>query len=67
VNATLQAAIATHSGGNYGLALAVVAGTVAIVIVILTMLGVEAKGVAFGKDRIRQARNGPQTASPAPS
>ncbi len=49
VNATLQAAIAAHSGGNYGLALAVVAGTVAVVIAILTALGTEAKGVAFGK------------------
>jgi len=49
VNATLQAAIATHYGGNYGLALAVVAGTVAVVIVILAALGAEARGVAFGK------------------
>ncbi len=49
VNATLQAAIAAHYGGNYALALAVVAGTVAVVIVILTALGTEAKGVVFGK------------------
>jgi SHS family lactate transporter-like MFS transporter len=48
VNATLQAGIAIHYGGNYGLALAVVAGTVAVAIVILTALGVEAKGVKFG-------------------
>jgi SHS family lactate transporter-like MFS transporter len=51
VNATLQAGIATRSGGNYGLALAAVAGTVAVVIAILTALGVEAKGVVFGKAR----------------
>src|SRR5271163_1780555 len=51
INATLQAGIATRYGGNYGIALAVVAGTVAIVIAILTALGVEAKGVAFGKAR----------------
>ncbi|HEX9463711.1 MAG TPA: MFS transporter [Alphaproteobacteria bacterium] len=48
-NATIQAAIAQHYGGNYGLALALVAGTVAVVIAILTGLGVEAKGIAFGR------------------
>jgi SHS family lactate transporter-like MFS transporter len=46
-NATIQAAIAAHYGGNYSFALAVVAGTVAVVIAILTALGTEAKGVAF--------------------
>src|SRR6202162_1961119 len=35
VNATLQAAIASHFGGNYGLALPVIAGSVASCIVIL--------------------------------
>jgi SHS family lactate transporter-like MFS transporter len=49
VNATLQAGIATYFGGNYGLALAIVAGTVAIVIAVLTAVGTEAKGVAFTK------------------
>jgi SHS family lactate transporter-like MFS transporter len=49
INATLQAAIAAHYGGDYALALAAVAGTVAVVIVIVTALGTEAKGVAFGK------------------
>jgi MFS transporter, SHS family, lactate transporter len=58
VNATLQAGIATRYGGNYGLALAVVAGTVAIVIAILTALGVEAKGIAFGKARLSERRPG---------
>ncbi len=48
VNATLQAGIAAHYGGNYALALAAVAGTVAVVIVILTAIGTEAKGVRFG-------------------
>ena len=47
-NATLQAAIAAHYGGNYAFALAVVAGVVAVVIVVLTALGSEARGVAFG-------------------
>ena len=51
-NATLQAGIAAHHGGNYALALAVVAGTVAVAIVILTAFGIEAKGVAFGNGRI---------------
>jgi len=48
VNATLQAAIASHFGGNYGLALAAVAGSVAIVIALLTAIGTEAKGIIFG-------------------
>jgi SHS family lactate transporter-like MFS transporter len=47
VNATLQAGIAAHFGGNYGLALAIVAGTMAIIIAGLTAVGTEAKGVAF--------------------
>jgi SHS family lactate transporter-like MFS transporter len=47
-NATLQAAIASHYGGDYAFALAVVAGTVAVVIAILTALGTEAKGAVFG-------------------
>jgi SHS family lactate transporter-like MFS transporter len=49
VNATLQAGIAAHLGGNYGIALAAVAGSVAIIIAILTALGTEARGVAFTK------------------
>ena len=47
-NATIQAALAAHFGNNYGLALALVAGSVAIVIAVLTLFGIEAKGVAFG-------------------
>src|SRR6204780_271722 len=49
VNATLQAAIAEHFGGNYGLALALVAGSVAVIIALLSAVGTEAKGVAFAK------------------
>jgi SHS family lactate transporter-like MFS transporter len=52
VNATLQAAIAMHYGNDYALALAVVAGVVAVAIVILTAFGTEAKGVVFGTARI---------------
>jgi len=48
VNATLQAGIAVHYGGDYAIALAAVAGVVAVVIVILTAVGTEAKGVVFG-------------------
>ena len=51
INATLQAGIAIHYGNDYGFALALVAGIVAVVIVILAALGVEAKGVAFGTGR----------------
>ena len=49
VNAPLQAGIATSFDGNYSLALAAVAGTVAIIIAVLTAVGTEAKGVVFTK------------------
>jgi SHS family lactate transporter-like MFS transporter len=52
VNATLQATIAVSYGGDYAIALAAVAGTVAVVIVALTAIGTEAKGVQFGTGRI---------------
>ena len=48
-NATIQAGIAIHNGNNYGLALALVAGTVAVVIALLTAFGREAKGIPFGQ------------------
>lgn len=47
VNATLQAMIAAHYGGDYGLALAIIAGGMAIIIAVLTAVGSEAKGVVF--------------------
>jgi MFS transporter, SHS family, lactate transporter len=50
-NATIQAGIAAKFSGNYGLALALVAGSVAVIIAILTSFGVEAKGVTFGPPR----------------
>jgi MFS transporter, SHS family, lactate transporter len=49
VNATLQATIATHYGGDYAIALAMMAGVMAIVIAVLTALGSERKGVVFGR------------------
>ena len=56
VNATLQAGIAAHYGGNYAIALAAVAGTVAVAIVILAAIGTEAKGVTLWQRRRRTAR-----------
>jgi SHS family lactate transporter-like MFS transporter len=55
VNATLQAMIAAHYGGDYGFALAIVAGTVAIVIAVLTAMGTEARGIDFAKARAEPA------------
>ena len=49
VNSTLQAGLATQFGGNYGLALAAIAGSGAVVIAVLTMMGTEAKGIAFAR------------------
>jgi SHS family lactate transporter-like MFS transporter len=48
-NATLQAAFAADRGGNYALALAVVAAGAAVAIALLTTVGPEAHGVEFGK------------------
>lgn len=44
VNATLQSRIAEAHGNNYGLAMAIVAGTVAILICLLVSLGRETQG-----------------------
>ena len=63
VNATLQASIAAHFNNDYALALALVAGIVAIVIIILAAVGVEAKGVAFGRGQVGLAA-APSAASP---
>jgi SHS family lactate transporter-like MFS transporter len=48
-NATLQAWIAESSGHDYAFALAVVAGVVAILVAVLASLGVEKRGVHFGR------------------
>jgi MFS transporter, SHS family, lactate transporter len=48
VNATWQAGYAESHGGNYALALAVVAGASAVAIALLTLAGPEAHSVAFG-------------------
>jgi SHS family lactate transporter-like MFS transporter len=47
MNATWQAQIAEAHGDNYGLALAIVIGIVAVVIAVIVSLGPEAKGVSM--------------------
>lgn len=46
-NATMQALIAKSNGGNYGLALAIIAGAVAIIIVVLMSFSRETRGKNF--------------------
>lgn len=45
VNATLQSKIAEAHGNNYGLAMAIVAGTVAVLICVMVAFGRETRGV----------------------
>jgi len=47
-NATLQAGLAESRGDNYGFALAVVCGVVAVLLAVVTAFGPEARGRAFG-------------------
>lgn len=47
-NAIIQAGIAADHGGNYAIALAVVAAIAAVVIAVLTYFGPERHGVTFG-------------------
>jgi SHS family lactate transporter-like MFS transporter len=49
-NATIQAGFAADHGGNYALALAVVAAIAAVVIAALTYFGPERQGVVFGEE-----------------
>jgi SHS family lactate transporter-like MFS transporter len=46
-NAVMQARIAEAHGNNYGLALAIVCGIVAVALAVVTWFGPEAKGVSF--------------------
>ncbi len=55
VNAPLQAAIATHNGGNYGFALMVVAGSVAVILILLMIFGPEARNVSMAKTEVAVA------------
>jgi SHS family lactate transporter-like MFS transporter len=50
INATLQTSIMKSHHGDYGFALAVVAGVVAVVLALVAWFGPEAKGVSFGHD-----------------
>jgi SHS family lactate transporter-like MFS transporter len=50
-NATMQAGLAEHYGNDYAFALALVVGVTAVCVALLAGLGVEAKGIAFGKQR----------------
>lgn len=63
VNATLQARIAETHGGNYGLAMAIVAGAVAILICVFVAFGRETQGVTLsGKGASHSRRQPPVTA-----
>jgi len=48
-NGTIQTTLAVSFGNNYGLALAITAGIVAIAVAAVTALGPEARGVQFGE------------------
>jgi SHS family lactate transporter-like MFS transporter len=59
-NATIQASIAAHRGGDYGLAMAVVVAIVAVVFAALTGFGVESRGAVFGSSSVlREAAGEP--------
>ena len=47
VNAPIQASIAAQNGGNYGFALMLVAGIVAVLLIILMIFGPEARNVSM--------------------
>ncbi len=49
VNAPLQAGIAAQNGNDYGFALMLVAGTVAVVLIVLMIFGPEARNVSMAK------------------
>ena len=49
-NANIQVALAEHFHGDYGLALAIVIGVVAVTIAVLVALGREPKGTRMGAD-----------------
>lgn len=55
-NAVLQAGFAESHGNDYSYALAVTVGVVAVVIVVLTAIGKEARGVTFGAGRRKTSR-----------
>ena len=64
VNAMLQSTIAERHGGNYGLAMAIVAGSVAILICLFVAIGRETQGTVIAGDKKRpNASRAPDGAS----
>jgi MFS transporter, SHS family, lactate transporter len=59
VNAVLQATMAADRGGNYGVPLALVAGTVAVAIALLVGFGIERKDVELGSEDDRAPSSSP--------
>ncbi|MGI4860002.1 MAG: MFS transporter [Janthinobacterium lividum] len=59
VNATLQAVIAERHGGDYGFAMACVAGTVAVLIAVFVFFGRDTRGQRFDVDESLIAGNTP--------
>ena len=53
-NANIQVWLAGYFGGDYGMALAIVIGTVAVAIAVLVALGREPKGTRMGADVVRE-------------
>jgi MFS transporter, SHS family, lactate transporter len=51
-NATIQAGIAQHYGGDYAFALALVVGVIAVAVALLAGFSGEAKGIEFGSKRV---------------
>ena len=51
-NAPLQVAIATRHGGDYGYALMLVAGSVAVILIVLMVFGPEARNVSMEKKSV---------------
>jgi MFS transporter, SHS family, lactate transporter len=47
INAPMQASIAEHNGGDYGYALMLVAGVVAVLLIVLMLFGPEARNVSM--------------------
>ena len=56
VNATLQSRIAEAHGGNYGLGMAIVAGTVAVLICVFVAFGRETRGIEISGAVAKETR-----------
>jgi SHS family lactate transporter-like MFS transporter len=58
VNLNLQVAIAEAHGNNYGLAMAIVIGTMAVVIALMTVFGPERRGISMSAGQGAQGEAG---------